>query len=124
MDTLVIEGRRPLKGRAQIGGAKNAALPILFAGILAQGRLRIENVPDLIDIDTTVRLLSGMGVSVRHDRAAHAVELETKSLTNFEAPYDLVRTMRASVLVLGPTLARFGQARVSLPGASASARGP
>lgn len=116
MDKLIIEGKRKLQGTVQIGGAKNAALPILFGAILTDGKVVLENVPDLADIDTTVRLLSGMGVTTRHDRSNHRVELQTKSLTSYEASYDLVRTMRASVLVLGPTLARFGEARVSLPG--------
>ncbi|MBI3558096.1 MAG: UDP-N-acetylglucosamine 1-carboxyvinyltransferase [Deltaproteobacteria bacterium] len=116
MDTLVIEGGKKLSGSIQVGGAKNAALPILFAAILTGGRCRLTNVPDLADIDTTVRLLTGMGVTGTHRRAEHTVELQAARLSNFEASYDLVRTMRASVLVLGPTLARFGEARVSLPG--------
>lgn len=116
MDKLVIQGKRQLKGTVQIGGAKNAALPILFGAILSGEKIRLENVPDLADIGTTVRLLSGMGVTANHDRTGHVVDLHTPSLTSFEASYDLVRTMRASVLVLGPTLARFGEARVSLPG--------
>lgn len=116
MDALVIEGKRKLSGTVQVGGAKNAALPILFATVLTSGKCRLENVPDLADIDTTVRLLSGMGVTARHEAAAHVALLEASTLTSYEASYDLVRTMRASVLVLGPTLARFGQARVSLPG--------
>ncbi len=116
MDTLVIEGGKKLNGNVQVGGAKNAALPILFAAILTGGRCRLTNVPDLADIDTTVRLLSGMGVTATHRRTEHTVDLQATTLTNYEASYDLVRTMRASVLVLGPTLARFGEARVSLPG--------
>ncbi|MBI3542587.1 MAG: hypothetical protein HY075_04855 [Deltaproteobacteria bacterium] len=116
MDTLVIEGRKRLKGTVPIGGAKNAALPILFASLLTAGRCRFRNVPDLADIGTTVKLLAQMGVSAAHKGAEHDLELEASRITSFEAPYDLVRTMRASVLVLGPTLARFGEARVSLPG--------
>lgn len=116
LDKLVIEGKRKLKGQVQIGGAKNAALPILFGAVLSEGTVQLDNVPDLADIDTTVRLLSGMGVQTKHERGGHCIELRTPALTNFEASYDLVRTMRASVLVLGPVLARFGEARVSLPG--------
>lgn len=116
MDKLVIEGKRQLKGTVHIGGAKNAALPILFASLLTSEKCQLENVPDLADIDTTVRLLSEMGVHSQHRHAEHKVELQAKELTSTEASYDLVRTMRASVLVLGPTLARFGKAKVSLPG--------
>lgn len=116
MDKLIIEGKRRLSGTVQISGAKNAALPILFATILTDQQCVLRNVPDLADIDTTARLLSGMGVEVKHDNAGHTVTAQAKTLSSYEAPYELVRTMRASVLVLGPTLARFGQARVSLPG--------
>ena len=116
MDTLVLEGGHKLSGTIHVGGAKNAALPILFASILTAGRCRLTNVPDLADIDTTVRLLTGMGITGKHQRTEHTVELQATTLSNYEASYDLVRTMRASVLVLGPTLARFGEARVSLPG--------
>ncbi|MBI2606776.1 MAG: UDP-N-acetylglucosamine 1-carboxyvinyltransferase, partial [Deltaproteobacteria bacterium] len=116
MDKLVIEGGRKLTGEVRVGGAKNSALPVLFASVLTGGRCVFENVPDLLDISTTVRLLKGMGIAVEHVPHSHTVAIEAKELTSFEAPYDLVRTMRASILILGPTLARFGKARVSLPG--------
>ncbi|MEW6055598.1 MAG: UDP-N-acetylglucosamine 1-carboxyvinyltransferase [Bdellovibrionota bacterium] len=116
MDKLVIRGGRALHGQVQIGGAKNAALPILFATLLTSEKCKLSNVPTLADIDTTVRLLSEMGAKVTHHTDKHEVEISVPELLSFEASYDLVRTMRASVLVLGPTLARFKQARVSLPG--------
>lgn len=116
MDKLVIEGGRRLSGTVHASGAKNAALPILFATILTAEPCELTNIPDLADIDTTVKLLKGMGIQVEHDRAAHQARVQAKSLSSLEASYELVRTMRASVLVLGPTLARFGEARVSLPG--------
>lgn len=116
MDKLIITGGNRISGEVKVSGAKNAALPILFATILTDGECTLRNVPDLADIDTTCRLLMGMGVDVKHDRAGHEVKIRARALSSYEAPYDLVRTMRASVLVLGPTLARFGQARVSLPG--------
>ena len=116
MDKLVIEGGHRLNGKLQIGGAKNAALPILFASALTDDECVLENVPDLSDITTTNRLLSLMGIDVHPDLKNHKVVVQAKNVTNFEAPYDLVRTMRASVLILGPLLARFGKAKVSLPG--------
>ncbi len=116
MDKLVIQGGHKLKGSIKVGGAKNSALPILFATVLTDGECQLENVPNLSDIVTTIRLLSMMGVDVRPKLNDHKVSVQAKSLTNFEAPYDLVRTMRASVLILGPLLARFKKAKVSLPG--------
>jgi UDP-N-acetylglucosamine 1-carboxyvinyltransferase len=116
LNKLVIVGGRRLSGTVEIGGAKNAALPILFAAILTGEDCEITNVPDLADISTTAKLLSGMGIEVTQDTKAHDVRVRARELASFEAPYELVRTMRASVLVLGPTLARFGEARVSLPG--------
>jgi UDP-N-acetylglucosamine 1-carboxyvinyltransferase len=116
MDCLIIEGKQRLNGSITVGGAKNAALPILFASVLTSQKCVFENVPDLLDISTTVKLLAQMGVKVLHEPANHFVEIEAKTLSSFEAPYDLVRTMRASILILGPTLARYKKARVSLPG--------
>lgn len=116
MDRLVIEGGRKIEGTIPIGGAKNAALPILFAGVLTSEYCNFTNVPDLADIETTVELLDGMGVDTERNPAKHTVRTRGLRINKFEAPYELVRTMRASVLVLGPTLARFGEARVSLPG--------
>ena len=116
MDKLIIEGGTPLKGTIDISGSKNAALPILFAGILLDAPMVYTNVPDLRDIHTTIKLLNVLGCSCSYDD--HRVELKPGSLLP-EAPYGLVRTMRASVLCLGPLLARIGQARVALPGGCA-----
>ena len=116
MDKLVIEGGVPLNGTIAISGSKNAALPILFAAILLDDGCTFCNVPKLQDITTTVRLLRMLGLGA--DQQEHAVQTKPGSLLP-EAPYDLVRTMRASVLCLGPLLARLGRARVSMPGGCA-----
>ncbi|MCC7081330.1 MAG: UDP-N-acetylglucosamine 1-carboxyvinyltransferase [Burkholderiales bacterium] len=118
MDKLVIEGGRPLEGRVAISGAKNAALPILTAAILTEDTLRVENVPRLRDVATTTALLTQMGLWVRQS-APGVYELSGHALSNAVAPYDLVKTMRASILALGPLVARCGEARVSLPGGCA-----
>ena len=118
MDKLIIDGGRPLEGRVAISGAKNAALPILAATILTADTVRIENVPRLRDVTTVAGLLTQMGLWVRQ-AGPGAMELSGHSLSNPVAPYDLVKTMRASILVLGPLLARCGEARVSLPGGCA-----
>ena len=117
MDKIVIHGGRRLKGEVQVSGAKNAALPLLFATLLAPGRHHLANVPQLRDIDTVEKLLTILGAVVERDGDAFAVDAD--AIASVEAPYDLVRTMRASVLVLGPLLARLGHARVSLPGGCA-----
>jgi UDP-N-acetylglucosamine 1-carboxyvinyltransferase len=118
MDKLVIEGGSPLVGEVQISGAKNAALPIMFASLLHAGKSTIRNLPRLADIRTTTMLLIelGAGVSTTEDRS---VLVDASTVHSIEAPYDLVRRMRASVLVMGPLLARFGRTRVSLPGGCA-----
>ena len=101
-----------------VGGAKNSALPLIAATLLAEnGRTRLENIPDLRDINTIIRLLAGMGAEI--SRAENRLEITTAAVNNCRAPYELVKTMRASILVLGPLLARFGEARVSLPGGCA-----
>jgi UDP-N-acetylglucosamine 1-carboxyvinyltransferase len=117
LDKIVIHGGSRLKGEVRVGGAKNAALPLLFATLLAPGRHRLANVPRLRDIDTVEQLLTILGADV--ERTGHTFTVAADAVRNNEAPYDLVRTMRASVLVLGPLLARLGQARVSLPGGCA-----
>lgn len=117
MDKLVIEGGFPLYGTVGISGAKNAALPLLAATLLAPGVHTLHNVPDLRDTRTMLKLLEILGA--RWERAGHTVRINSDHLTGVEAPYDLVKTMRASVLVLGPLLARSGFARVSLPGGCA-----
>jgi len=116
MDKLVIEGGVPLNGEVAISGAKNAALPLLASTLLAAGRHTLFNVPRLRDIHTMQRLLGHMGVRCEWN---HGLELDTAQIDRTEAPYDLVKTMRASVLVLGPLVARYGRARVSLPGGCA-----
>ena len=117
MEKIVIKGGVPLNGEVQVSGAKNSALPLLFATLLAEGRSELSNVPALRDINTAVRLLGELGAEVVRDGDCCAVT--TRNIANVEAPYDLVKTMRASVLVLGPLLARCGRARVSLPGGCA-----
>ena len=117
MDKIVVEGGRRLEGSVPISGAKNAALPILAASLLTDGTCRFTNVPDLQDIRSILQLLQSLGV--RAERQADTVILNAASLASSEAPYDLVRKMRASILVLGPLLARLQHARVSLPGGCA-----
>lgn len=117
MDKLIIEGGAKLQGEITISGAKNAALPILCASLLAETPLNLTSVAALKDIDTTLKLLDIMGVKVARD--ADKVSLDASDVTSFEATYEMVKTMRASILVLGPLLARFGSARVSLPGGCA-----
>ncbi|MCW8889662.1 MAG: UDP-N-acetylglucosamine 1-carboxyvinyltransferase [Sedimenticola sp.] len=118
MDKLIITGGAPLSGDVRIAGAKNAALPILAATLLADGPVTIGNVPHLHDITTTMELLGHMGVQLVVDERL-CIETDTSSIRDFHAPYELVKTMRASILVLGPLLARFGRADVSLPGGCA-----
>jgi UDP-N-acetylglucosamine 1-carboxyvinyltransferase len=118
MDKLRIKGGQRLQGEVRISGAKNAALPILCASILTEGTLRVTNVPHLRDVTTTLDLLGQMGVELSLDERL-GVSLSGRGIRSFVAPYDLVKTMRASILVLGPLTARFGDARVSLPGGCA-----
>ena len=123
MDKLLIRGGRALHGEVSISGAKNAALPILCAGLLTADTLVLDNVPQLRDIGTSLRLLERLGV--KHSNGSNQrIELDASQVTSLEAPYDLVKTMRASILVLGPLLARFGEARVSLPGGCAIGQRP
>jgi UDP-N-acetylglucosamine 1-carboxyvinyltransferase len=117
MDKIVIRGGKPLKGEIRVGGAKNAALPLMTACLLTNEPLILANVPKLADIDTLGTLLRNFGVE--EERAGDRVSLLSRSVHEFTAPYDLVRKMRASFLVLGPLLARYGRARVSLPGGCA-----
>jgi len=118
MEKFSIHGGRRLDGEIRISGAKNAALPILAATLLTDDTLRIRNVPDLQDITTMIDLLASMGVVLRRDER-HGLEADAANIGSFTAPYELVKTMRASILVLGPMLARFGQAQVSFPGGCA-----
>ena len=118
MDRLQIDGGTPLEGEVRISGAKNSALPVLAGTLLAAEPVAVGNVPHLQDVTTMIELLGRMGVTVTVDERMH-VEVDARSLEKPFAPYDLVKTMRASILVLGPLLARFGQADVSLPGGCA-----
>lgn len=117
MDKLIIQGGNRLHGEVTISGAKNAALPILCASILAETPLKLSGIAALKDIDTTLKLLDMMGVKI--SRNGSEVSLDASEVASFEATYEMVKTMRASILVLGPLLARFGNARVSLPGGCA-----
>lgn len=117
MHKLIIKGGKPLRGEVGISGAKNAALPIMAASVLALGKNTIKRIPELSDVKTMGRLLSSMGIKFAYDNGDVAINSSTTN--NFEAPYELVKTMRASVLVLGPLMARFGRAKVSLPGGCA-----
>lgn len=117
MDKLLIEGGHRLTGEAEMSGAKNAALPILCAALLTREALTLTNVPQLNDIGTMLKLLAQMGVRIQ--REGQVVTLDASALDNPVAPYEMVKTMRASILVLGPLLARCGEARVSLPGGCA-----
>lgn len=116
MDKMIIEGGRQLSGEVQISGAKNAALPIMCSALLTEGWNTYHNIPDLVDIRTIKKLLRSFGVAIEGEGT---VRVNAANLTRCEASYDLVRTMRASILVLGPLVARMGVARVSLPGGCA-----
>ena len=116
MDKIVIKGGEPLYGDVQISGAKNAALPVLASALLTEGENTFHNIPDLVDIKTIKKLLKSMGVQID---GSETCRISAEKITSCDAPYDLVKTMRAAVLVLGPLVARMGVARVSLPGGCA-----
>jgi len=118
MDRLQIEGGVALSGDVRISGAKNAALPIIAGTLLADGPVTLGNVPHLHDVTTMIALLGNMGVQITVDDRMQ-VEVDARTTSKFVAPYELVKTMRASILVLGPLLARFGHAEVSMPGGCA-----
>jgi len=118
MDRLSITGGARLDGQVRISGAKNAALPVLVATLLGEGPMTVANIPHLRDVSTTIELLGRMGVHVTIDERMQ-VEVNPDTITDFSAPYELVKTMRASILVLGPLVARYGRADVSLPGGCA-----
>lgn len=122
METIVIDGGVALRGRVRAGGSKNAALPLMAATLLAEGTTTLRNVPMLKDVKTMADLMRKQGAVI--DQGADGVTFDCDRITDFEAPYDLVRTMRASVLVLGPLVARWGRARVSLPGGCAIGERP
>tara|TARA_B100001996_G_C18663553_1_gene594016 strand:+ start:1153 stop:2409 length:1257 start_codon:yes stop_codon:yes gene_type:complete len=118
MEKLLISGGKPLKGEVRISGAKNSVLPILAASLLSSDNLVVGNVPHLQDVTTTISLLTEMGANLSIDEKMN-VSINASSVKNFYAPYEMVKTMRASILVLGPLLAHFGEAKVSLPGGCA-----
>jgi UDP-N-acetylglucosamine 1-carboxyvinyltransferase len=117
MDKLLIKGGKKLKGAVEISGAKNSALPAMAASILSPGRCILRRIPDLVDVKTMGRLLEKFGAEFKYEKSK--AEIDSSGIKNFEAPYDLVKTMRASVLALGPLVARHGEAKVSLPGGCA-----
>ncbi|MCJ8146250.1 UDP-N-acetylglucosamine 1-carboxyvinyltransferase [Acinetobacter sp. A3.8] len=117
MDKFLIRGGNVLNGTVKISGAKNAALPLLAAMILAETPITLTNVPNLKDVNTLVKLIGGLGITMTYE--GDTVVADTSTLDNYFAPYELVKTMRASILVLGPLLARYGEAKVSLPGGCA-----
>ena len=117
MDKFLIRGGNVLNGTVKISGAKNAALPLLAAMILAETPITLTNVPHLKDVNTLVKLIAGLGITMKYE--GDTVVADTSTLDNYFAPYELVKTMRASILVLGPLLARYGEAKVSLPGGCA-----
>ena len=120
MDKIRIRGGRPLRGEVEISGAKNAALPLMVAALLSDEPLTLSRVPRLADIDTLAKLLGELGVTIEvAENAGHTLPLNAAAVTSTVAPYDLVRRMRASILVLGPLVARFREATVSLPGGCA-----
>ena len=119
MDKLLIEGQQSLSGSVRISGAKNSVLPMLCASVMvSDGQVELENVPHLQDVTTTTRLLTQMGISVTMDEFMD-ISLDPSTIHNLYAPYELVKTMRSSILVLGPLLAKYGEAKVSLPGGCA-----
>ncbi len=117
MDKFLITGGARIAGEVVVSGSKNAALPLLAALILPETPSVLHNVPSLKDVQTLIKLIAGMGIKI--DKQGHTVTCDASVVENYYAPYELVRTMRASILVLGPLLARFGQAEVSLPGGCA-----
>ena len=117
MDKIIIEGQNPLSGTVSISGAKNAVLPIMTAALMADGISRIDRVPDLRDTRTMIKLMEIVGAKCSFEKGS--LKIDGSSVDNPEAPYDLVKTMRASFYVLGPLLARFGSVKVSLPGGCA-----
>ena len=117
MDKLIINGPSKLNGNVSISGAKNAALPILTASLLSSQNIELENIPELQDIKTTIKLLEEFGVRI--SQKEHSLICNAEKVNKFDAPYEMVKTMRASILVLGPLLARFSKARVSMPGGCA-----
>ncbi len=124
MDIYRIKGGKKLKGEVAVSGAKNAALPIIVASLLAEGETTLKNVPNLMDITTIIRVIECLGAETEFDTTRNVLKIQVNTLKNAEVPYDLVKTMRASVYVMGPLLARCGEADVSLPGGCAIGERP
>lgn len=124
MDYYTIKGGKKLKGEVKISGAKNAALPIIVASLLADGETVLQNVPDLKDIRTIIKVIEYLGAETEFDSAKNILKIKVNSIKNGDMPYELVKTMRASVYVMGPLLARLGEADVSLPGGCAIGERP
>ncbi len=124
MDYYVIKGGKKLKGEVKISGAKNAALPIIVASLLADGETVLKNVPDLMDIRTVIKVIEYLGAETEFDTVKNILKIRVNSIKNSEMPYELVKTMRASYYVMGPLLARLGEADVSLPGGCAIGERP
>ena len=122
MDRIIIQGNKPLSGTVKISGAKNAVLPVMAATLLAPGEFTIHKVPDLRDTRTMMKLLNMIGADTTFDNGT--LTIDSSAANNPEAPYDLVKTMRASFYVLGPLISRFGKVNVSLPGGCAWAPRP
>ncbi len=117
MDRLIIKGKADLKGSIKIKGSKNSALPIMVSALLTKSPLKLENLPKLDDIDNMSKLLRSYGANIKSKQ--DNLEIKCNNITNRDADYDIVRKMRASILILGPLIARFGKARISLPGGCA-----
>ena len=117
MDRLIIKGKADLKGSIQIKGSKNSALPIMVSALLSKNKLKLKNLPKLDDIDNMSKLLRSYGATIKSKQ--DNLEIKCQNITNRDADYDIVRKMRASILILGPLIARFGKARISLPGGCA-----
>ena len=124
MDIYKIKGRNDLEGEVAISGAKNAALPIIVASLLAEGETVLKNIPDLVDIRTMLKVIEYLGAKSEFDTDKNMLRIKVNTLANAEVPYDLVKTMRASIYVMGPLLARVGEAEVSLPGGCAIGERP
>jgi UDP-N-acetylglucosamine 1-carboxyvinyltransferase len=124
MDYYVIKGGKKLEGSIPVSGAKNAALPIIVASLLADGKTRLTNVPDLADIRTIIKVIECLGASTQFDTKNNILDISVSGIKNDKVPYDLVKTMRASVYVMGPLLGRLGEADVSLPGGCAIGERP
>jgi UDP-N-acetylglucosamine 1-carboxyvinyltransferase len=124
MDYFTVNGGKKLEGRVKISGAKNAALPIIVASLLADGKTTLKNVPDLADIRTIIRVIECLGAKIDFNKEKNTLSIEVQGIANKQVPYDIVKTMRASVYVMGPLLGRLGEADVSLPGGCAIGERP